>query len=75
MAEVLRALHELNVSWKKNGHYNMKCKQLIRTPQPEMDTHGSYNFSDGYSSIGNGHVAGRLYNEIKFEIQVCFFFG
>ena len=26
MNEVLKALQELNVCWKKIGHYNMKCR-------------------------------------------------
>ncbi|KAK3042715.1 hypothetical protein RJ639_000773, partial [Escallonia herrerae] len=28
MTQVLRALQELNVCWKKIGHYNMKCRWL-----------------------------------------------
>jgi len=70
MAEVLRALHDMNVSWKKNGHYNMKCKRSIGIPQPDMVSHGGYNFSDEYSFVSNGNVAGRSYNEMKFEIQL-----
>lgn len=75
MAEVLRALHDMNVSWKKNGHYNMKCKRSIGIPQPDMVSHGGYNFSDEYSFVSNDNVAGRSYNEMKFEIQVFFSFG
>ncbi|KAJ3699497.1 hypothetical protein LUZ61_003202 [Rhynchospora tenuis] len=70
MVEVLRALQELDVSWKKNGHYNMKCKWSIGTPQPDMVTHTDYNFADEYELIGNGNVTGRSYTEVKFEIQL-----
>jgi hypothetical protein len=57
MIEVLKSLHELNVRWKKNGHYNMKCMWCPGFPQ----------VSD------NGDANGRLPVVIKFEIQVCYF--
>ncbi|EMS57852.1 Carbon catabolite-derepressing protein kinase [Triticum urartu] len=33
MIKVLKALQELNVCWKKNGHYNMKCRWCPVFPQ------------------------------------------
>ncbi|RVW80863.1 SNF1-related protein kinase catalytic subunit alpha KIN10 [Vitis vinifera] len=32
MTEVLKALQELNVCWKKIGHYNMKCRWIPGIP-------------------------------------------
>ncbi|MCI42231.1 SNF1-related protein kinase catalytic subunit alpha KIN10-like [Trifolium medium] len=32
MGEVLKALQELNVCWRKIGHYNMKCGWVVVIP-------------------------------------------
>ncbi|KAJ3682822.1 hypothetical protein LUZ60_013049 [Juncus effusus] len=73
MGEVLRALQELNVCWKKNGHYNMKCKWSIGAPaQREPVPAVIYSYNDEYAVIDDADVAPahRGYTEVKFEIQL-----
>ena len=70
MNEVLKALQELNVCWKKIGHYNMKCRWVP-------------GFSDGQNTMGNDQIHFRDESSIieddcamtsltviKFELQV-----
>ena len=64
MTEVLKALQELNVYWKKIGHYNMKCKWSPGFPSQENMNHTNYNFSAEPIETDD-----KL-NLIKFEIQV-----
>ncbi|KAG2591368.1 serine/threonine protein kinase OSK1-like isoform X1 [Panicum virgatum] len=64
MTEVLKALQELNVYWKKIGHYNMKCRW---NPGFPGQIHNNHNFSA--ESIGTDGLSERL-NLIKFEIQL-----
>jgi len=64
MTEVLKALQELNVYWKKIGHYNMKCRW---NPGFPGQIHSNHNFSA--ESIGTDGLSERL-NLIKFEIQL-----
>jgi 5'-AMP-activated protein kinase catalytic alpha subunit len=72
MIEVLKALQDLNVSWKKNGQYNMKCRWSVGTQATDMlDVNNS--FVDDSIIMDNGDVNGRLPAVIKFEIQVCNF--
>jgi 5'-AMP-activated protein kinase catalytic alpha subunit len=56
MTEVLRALQELNVGWKKIGHYNMKCRWVQPQNNPMRDT--------------PGNDAGTKPNLVKFEVQL-----
>uniref|UniRef100_A0A0A9CYQ7 Non-specific serine/threonine protein kinase n=1 Tax=Arundo donax TaxID=35708 RepID=A0A0A9CYQ7_ARUDO len=67
MTEVLKALQELNVYWKKIGHYNMKCRWSAGFPGQENMNHNNHNFSA--ESIATVDLRERL-NLIKFEIQV-----
>jgi 5'-AMP-activated protein kinase catalytic alpha subunit len=67
MTEVLKALQELNVYWKKIGHYNMKCRWNPGFPGHQI--HNNHNFSA--EPIGTDGLSERL-NLIKFEIQVFF---
>ncbi|KAL8038580.1 hypothetical protein ABFS82_11G121600 [Erythranthe guttata] len=65
MTEVLKAMQELNVFWKKIGHYNMKCRWM----------RGSNNivnnyFGDESTTIENDGNNTRLQNVIKFEVQL-----
>ncbi|KAI0529010.1 hypothetical protein KFK09_001555 [Dendrobium nobile] len=61
MMEVLKALQELNVSWKKIGHYNMKCRWMP----------GFYRgYSDESDIIGNDDVAASASYVVKFEVQL-----
>ncbi|RLM92249.1 hypothetical protein C2845_PM08G24230 [Panicum miliaceum] len=65
MTEVLKALQELNVYWKKIGHYNMKCRWNPGFPGHQI--HNNHNFSA--EPIGTDGLSERL-NLIKFEIQL-----
>lgn len=71
MNEVLKALQELDVSWKKIGHYNMKCRWV-----PGFSGHAPINNSlHGNHSFGNESAivdANDLKpsQDVKFEIQV-----
>lgn len=76
MTEVLKALQELNVYWKKIGHYNMKCR-WARHISGENDTMLNLNhgFVEETGIIENDDCGtDNLQNVVKFEIQVsCFF--
>lgn len=61
MMEVLKALQELNVSWKKIGHYNMKCRWM-----PGF----FHRYSDESDIIGNDDVAASAAYIVKFEVQL-----
>ncbi|KAG9444974.1 hypothetical protein H6P81_016314 [Aristolochia fimbriata] len=72
MTEVLKALQELNVCWKKIGHYNMKCRWfpghsdcLVNNP-----AHGNHIFSDESAIVENDGVGVRPPNVVKFEVQL-----
>ncbi|KAG6529738.1 hypothetical protein ZIOFF_011952 [Zingiber officinale] len=43
MTEVLKALQELNISWKQIGHYNMKCRYFpgFADSQAAIETEGA----------------------------------
>lgn len=76
MTEVLKALQELNVCWKKIGHYNMKCKWLPGFPgHPESmlnnPMHHSHSFGDESAIVESDDAAGKSSNVVKFEVQVC----
>jgi 5'-AMP-activated protein kinase catalytic alpha subunit len=68
MIEVLKALQELNVSWKKNGHYNMKCRWCPGF----SEAHDMLDASNSFDSIimHNDDANGKLPAVIKFEIQL-----
>lgn len=74
MTEVLKALQELNVCWKKIGHYNMKCRWVPGIPghhegmvNKSMNT--NHFFGDDSTIIEND-AAVRLPSVVKFEVQV-----
>ncbi|MFS7931045.1 putative non-specific serine/threonine protein kinase [Helianthus anomalus] len=64
MTEVLKALQELDVCWKKIGHYNMKCR---RAPGNNSMQSNPY-FGDELSIV---EIDGALTtpNVLKFEVQ------
>ncbi|KAM3313953.1 hypothetical protein ACQJBY_033066 [Aegilops geniculata] len=70
MIEVLKALQELNVCWKKNGHYNMKCRWCPGFPQISDMLDANHSFVDDSTIMDNGDANGRLPAVIKFEIQL-----
>ncbi|KAG6420943.1 hypothetical protein SASPL_117489 [Salvia splendens] len=74
MTEVLKALQELNVYWKKIGHYNMKCRWV-----PGASGHGEgavnnsmhdNNYFEDESSIVEHDVNIKPQNVVKFEVQL-----
>ncbi|XP_066394967.1 serine/threonine protein kinase OSK4 [Miscanthus floridulus] len=70
MIEVLKALQELNVSWKKNGHYNMKCRWLPGFPEVHDMLDASNSFLGDSTIMDNDDANGRLPAVIKFEFQL-----
>lgn len=72
MTEVLNALRELNVRWKKNGHYNMKCRWVPVIPGCHDGLHVQSNnyFSGEPAIMENDVVVIQSANVLKFEIQV-----
>lgn len=68
MTEVLKALQELNVCWKKIGHYNMKCRWF-----PAFSGHPNHIFGDEPAIVENDGVGVRSLNVVKFEVQVFTF--
>ncbi|XP_073367358.1 carbon catabolite-derepressing protein kinase-like isoform X7 [Aegilops tauschii subsp. strangulata] len=71
MIAVLKALKELNVRWKKNGDYNMKCRWCPGFPQiSDMLLDANHRFVDDSTIMDNGGVNRRLPAVIKFEIQL-----
>ncbi|KAL3525902.1 hypothetical protein ACH5RR_014274 [Cinchona calisaya] len=73
MTEVLRALQELNVSWKKIGHYNMKCRWSFgihghHESMVNSSMHSNYSGDD--SSIIENEGVARLPDVVKFEVQL-----
>ena len=74
MTEVLRALQELNVSWKKIGQYNMKCRWIPGNPghhegMVNDPVHTKHFFGDEPTIIENDGVTNSP-NVVKFEVQV-----
>ncbi|GAB2227248.1 hypothetical protein Droror1_Dr00009061 [Drosera rotundifolia] len=74
MSEVLKALQELNVCWKKVGHYNMKCRWIPGIPghhegMVNDPVHGAHYFGDE-SSIVETDGKMRSPNVVKFEVQL-----
>ncbi|KAH9627259.1 hypothetical protein KSS87_004655 [Heliosperma pusillum] len=73
MTEVLKALQELNVCWKKIGHYNMKCRWIpgILGQHEGMVNNPADNdhyFANESSIIENDAL--RSPNVVKFELQL-----
>ena len=75
MTEVLKALQELNVCWKKIGHYNMKCRWVAGIPghhegMVNNNVHSNHYFGDDSNIIENDAVSTS--NVVKFEVQVIY---
>ncbi|KAE8691570.1 Carbon catabolite-derepressing protein kinase [Hibiscus syriacus] len=74
MTEVLKALQELNVCWKKIGHYNMKCRWLANIPglnegMVNNSVLNNHYFGDESTIIENDGITKAL-NVVKFEVQL-----
>ncbi|AQK87698.1 SNF1-related protein kinase catalytic subunit alpha KIN10 [Zea mays] len=68
ISEVLKALQELNVYWKKIGHYNMKCRWSPGCLESMM--HNSDSFSAESAIIETDVFMEKSTPTVKFEIQV-----
>ncbi|KAL5149994.1 SNF1-related protein kinase catalytic subunit alpha KIN10 [Glycine soja] len=73
MTEVLKALQELNVCWKKIGHYNMKCRWVAGTAghhegMINNSLHSNHYFGNDSGIIENEAVSKS--NVVKFEVQL-----
>lgn len=78
MTDVLKALQELNVSWKKIGHYNMKCRWVAGIPghhegMGNNNVHSNHYFGDDSNIIETDAVSAS--NVVKFEVQVIYFYN
>lgn len=76
MTEVLKALQELHVGWKKIGHYNMKCRWIPCIPghnegMVNNNVHSNHYFGDESTIIETDGVM-KAPNVVKFEVQVIF---
>lgn len=71
MTEVLKALQELNVCWKKIGHYNMKCRWIPGHHNGMLNNpvHNNHHFGDEPPIIENDGAI-NIPNAVKFEVQV-----
>ncbi|KAL8248752.1 hypothetical protein R6Q59_005620 [Mikania micrantha] len=65
MTEVLKALQELNVCWKKIGHYNMKCRWV-----PGNNSMQSNHYFGDELTIVETDGASISPNVVKFEVQL-----
>ena len=76
MTEVLKALQELHVGWKKIGHYNMKCRWIPGVPghhegMVNNNVHSNHFYGDDSTIIETDGVM-KAPNVVKFEVQVIF---
>ncbi|XP_047332242.1 SNF1-related protein kinase catalytic subunit alpha KIN10-like [Impatiens glandulifera] len=70
MTQVLMALQELNVRWKKMGHYNMKCMWSnggSREPEGGRDSNHDYIGGDEFISV---ETRSHPQTILKFEVQL-----
>lgn len=81
MAEVLKALQELTVCWKKIGHYNMKCRWFPPAPKTKLEYFALQEAPDhhlGLRGLHEKHFVGAEVDHdkrsddcaVKFEVQV-----
>ncbi|KAF8049773.1 hypothetical protein N665_2118s0003 [Sinapis alba] len=72
MTEVLKALQDLNVCWKKIGPYNMKCRWVPSNADGMLSNsmHDNNYFGDDSSIVENDAATVKSPNVVKFEIQL-----
>lgn len=66
MLDALSVLRRLNVSWKRIGSYNMKCRWL----PPERKVSLDMNHIPFEATISDTGVELKSQNAVKFEMQV-----
>ncbi|PON96340.1 GPCR kinase [Trema orientale] len=74
MADVLKVLQELQVGWKKIGHYNMKCRWIPGLPGHQEGMvhnalHNTHYLGDEPAMIETDGVM-MSPNVVKFELQL-----
>ncbi|XP_078448002.1 SNF1-related protein kinase catalytic subunit alpha KIN10-like [Wolffia australiana] len=67
MTAVLKALQELNVEWKKTGHYNFKCRWLPGFPNR---LNSNLGFGDNSQIVSEETSPASAPNVVKFEVQL-----
>ncbi|XP_078445636.1 SNF1-related protein kinase catalytic subunit alpha KIN10-like [Wolffia australiana] len=67
ITEVLKALQELNVCWKKIGHYNWKCRWF---PSYQDSSESSDLSFENEIFFGKDDAALMSPNAVKFEVQL-----
>jgi len=75
MTEVLKALQELNVCWKKIGHYNMKCRWVASIPGHREGVINNFVHSNNCFGNDSGIIEDEAVskpNVVKFEVQVIY---
>ncbi|KAJ6851490.1 SNF1-related protein kinase catalytic subunit alpha KIN10-like [Iris pallida] len=71
MTEVLKALQDLSVCWKKIGHYNMKCRWFPGQSESTRNSPVRANNSGNETNIVESDEADEnSFNVVKFEIQL-----
>lgn len=79
MAEILKALQELSVSWKRIGHYNMRCRWFPPLPKDKVDYFCEGQDAQPWSKGLHRNQSGGIeegFNEtkedgaVKFEVQL-----
>ncbi|KAM7516751.1 hypothetical protein LguiA_006334 [Lonicera macranthoides] len=81
MTEVLKALKELNVCWKKIGQYNMKCRWIPgildnheglanNSPMHSSSSSGGNHYFRDESTIIESDGITKYPNVVKFEVQL-----
>lgn len=72
MQEVLKALEELDVGWKKIGHYNMKCRWFPALLRNVDSLHGNHILQDDSTGVieADGINCRSPPNVVKFEVQL-----
>ncbi|WOK92831.1 SNF1-related protein kinase catalytic subunit alpha KIN10 isoform X1 [Canna indica] len=70
MAEVLKALLELNVCWKNLGHYNMKCRWFPYHTESMLNSFPNVGriFDNESTNSRTDDIAGKSWNVVKFEL-------
>ncbi|PIA47481.1 hypothetical protein AQUCO_01400257v1 [Aquilegia coerulea] len=75
LLEVIRAFHILKMSWKKIGHYNLKCRWCLESSGSSGGIVSSpvpcnYYTGDESMLLDSSGVNMALHNEVKFEVQL-----
>jgi 5'-AMP-activated protein kinase catalytic alpha subunit len=70
ITEVLKALQELNVYWKKIGHYNMKCRWSPGCLESMMHNNDGFGVESAIIDFFTDDLIQKSTPTVKFEIQL-----